>query len=91
MSEHTLELSRRQRDVAVVAWSSFLVAAMGTMFFFALIDPLTLAESSAFGFPLDRMAGYAAGFFFFWLVGAGAASMAVFLIRTRSGHPRARD
>jgi hypothetical protein len=83
------ELSRRQRDVAVVGWCSFLVAAAGTMVFFAWIDPLALAEITEPPLAVDRMTGYALGFFFFWGLAMLAAALTVYLIRTRHGHPPA--
>jgi len=85
------ELSRLQRDVFVIGWCAFLTAAVGTMFFFAWIDPLALAEVADLPFPIDRMTGYALGFFFFWLLTAVAATLTVYLIRTRHGHPPPRD
>ncbi len=83
------ELSRRQRDVAVIGWSSFLVASVGTMFFFAFIDPLALAEIAESPLEISRMTGYALGFFFIWIFCAASATLTVYLIRTRHGHPPA--
>jgi len=87
----THELNRHQRDIFVVGWSSFLIASIATMFFFAFIDPLTLAEVAEPPLPFDRMTGYAVGFFFFWLMTAASAAITVYLIRTRHGHPPPRD
>jgi cytosine/uracil/thiamine/allantoin permease len=84
-------LNRRQRDVAVVGWCSFLAAAAGTMFFFAFVDPLALAEITEPPLDVDRMTGYAIGFFFFWVLSAVAAALTVYMIRTRHGHPPAPD
>jgi len=81
------ELSRCQRDIAVIGWSSFLVAAVGTMFFFAFVDPLALADITEPPLRVSRMTGYALGFFCIWAVGAAAATLTVYLIRTRHGHP----
>ena len=81
------ELSRRQRDILVIGWCSFLTAAAGTMFFFAWIDPLALTDVTELPLPPDRMTGYALGFFFFWMLSAASAALTVYLIRTRSGHP----
>lgn len=81
------ELSRRQRDVFVVGWISFLCAAVATMVFFAFVDPLALADITEPPLPVDRMSGYALGFFFFWLLAAASAALTVYLIRTRHGHP----
>jgi len=81
------ELSRRQRDVFVIGWCSFLSAAVATMFFFAFVDPLALADIMEPPLSIDRMSGYAIGFFFFWLLAAASATLTVYLIRTRHGHP----
>lgn len=85
------EPTRFQRDVFVIGWCSFLTAAIGTMFFFAWIDPLALADVADLPFPIDRMTGYALGFFFFWLLAAVSAILTVYLIRTRHGHPPPGD
>ena len=81
------ELNRRQRDCLVVGWCSFLAAAIGTMLFFAWVDPLALADITEPPLPVDRMGGYALGFFFFWILTAFSAFLTVYLIRTRHGHP----
>ena len=85
--------SRNKQAVFTVVWISFLSAAAGTMLFFALFDPVDL--SSIFDPDLDvpREAGYAAGFFFFWIICATAAGLTAFLVRTapkRDARQRAR-
>jgi len=85
------ELTRRQRDVFVVGWCSFLSAAVATMVFFAFVDPLALADITEPPLPVDRMGGYALGFFFFWSLAAVSAALTVYLIRTRHGHPPPAD
>lgn len=85
------ELSRRQRDLFVVGWCSFLVASVATMVFFAFVDPLALTDVMEPPLSVDRMSGYALGFFFFWLLTASSAALTVYLIRTRHGHPPAAD
>lgn len=84
-------LSRCQRDCFVIGWCSFLTAAFGTMLFFAWVDPLALAEITEPPLPVERMGGYALGFFFFWLIAALSAGLTVYLIRTRRGHPPPGD
>jgi TRAP-type C4-dicarboxylate transport system permease small subunit len=86
----TRELSRRQRDVAVVLWCSFIAAAAGTMLLFAWVDPASLADVTEPPLNVDRMTGYAIGFFFLWLLCIASAWLAVYLIRTRHGHPPPR-
>ena len=76
------DLSARQRDVAVAGWCSFLVAAVGTMVFFAFIDPAALADVTEPPLSVDRMTGYAIGFFFLWLVAGAAAALTLYLTRT---------
>lgn len=89
--EPARELSRKQRDACVIGWSSFLTAAVATMVFFAFVDPLALADITEPPLPVDRMSGYALGFFFFWLLSAASAALTVYLIRTRHGHPPPLD
>ena len=84
------ELSLRQRDVAVAGWSSFLVAAAGTMLFFAFIDPMTLADVTEPPLPVDRMTGYAIGFFFLWLLAGASAALTLYLTRTSHTEPPRR-
>jgi membrane protein insertase Oxa1/YidC/SpoIIIJ len=86
-----MEMRRRQRDLAVIGWASFLIASASTMLFFAWIDPKALSHVAETPLPHDRMTGYALGFFFFWVVAAAAAALTVYLIRTRHGHPPPRD
>lgn len=80
------ELSRQQRDALVIGWCSFLTAAVATMIFFGFVDPLALADVTEPPLPVDRMGGYALGFFFFWILAAASATLTVYLIRTRHGH-----
>lgn len=78
----TRQWSRNRQAVATVVWISFLIAAIGTMVFFAVFDPSEL--SSAVGDDLypGRQAGYAVGFFFFWALTALASGITAWLVRT---------
>jgi hypothetical protein len=87
----THELSRRQRDAAVAGWCSFLVAAAGSMVLFAFVDPRTLAEITEPPLPIDRMTGYAVGFFFLWVLTAASAALTLYLTRTSHAEPSADD
>jgi hypothetical protein len=83
--------ARRGRglDIALVLWPSFLAACAASLLFFAAVDPALLRDAGPRLFAaLDREAGYALGFLFFWAVGALASSLSVFLIRTarRTAH-----
>lgn len=74
--------SRNRQAAAIVVWISFLSAAVATMLFFALFDPVELADSLGTGLEIGREAGYAAGFFFFWILTAGCAGVTAWLVRT---------
>ncbi len=74
--------SRNRQAVATVIWISFLTAAVATMLFFALIDPIELLAALDLELSIDRQAGYAAGFFFFWLIAAGCSAVTAWLVRT---------
>ena len=74
--------SRDKQAVFTVAWISFLVAAIGTMVFFALFDPVDLTGIFDEELDIGRDAGYAAGFFFFWVLCALCSGVTAYLIRT---------
>ena len=63
-------------------WISFLTAAAGTMVFFALFDPVDLSGIFDENLVIGRDAGYAAGFFFFWVLCALCSGMTAYLVRT---------
>jgi Na+-driven multidrug efflux pump len=74
--------SRDRQAVFTVVWISFLVAAIGTMVFFALFDPVDLTGIFDDDLEIGRDAGYAAGFFFFWALCALCSGVTAYLIRT---------
>ena len=74
--------SRNKQAVFTVVWISFLSAAIGTMVFFALFDPVDLSGIFDEDLDIGRDAGYAAGFFFFWMLCALCASVTAYLVRT---------
>ena len=74
--------SRTAQAVATVAWISFLSAAVATMLFFAMFDPLSLAETLDDDLQVSRQAGYAFGFFFFWVLFAFCSGVTAWLVRT---------
>ncbi|HYX75504.1 MAG TPA: hypothetical protein VE819_12540 [Steroidobacteraceae bacterium] len=79
----------RGRDVALVLWPSFLAACGASLLFFAAVDPALLRDAGPRLFAgLEREAGYALGFLFFWGVGALASALSVYLIRTARAEPR---
>ena len=78
----TQQWSRDKQAVFAVVWISFLTAAMGTMVFFALFDPVDLSGIFDEDLEIGRDAGYAAGFFFFWFLCALCSGVTAFLVRT---------
>ncbi len=83
--------SRRAQDIAAIAWGSFLIACLATGIFFGHVDPVELdaITTPLMDFPIE--AGYAIGFFFFWIICGLSSLLSVFLIRTsrrRDGTPR---
>jgi len=74
--------SRNKQAVATVIWVSFLTAAIATMLFFALLDPLELLAAFDPDLEIGRQGGYAAGFFFFWVISAGCSAVTAWLVRT---------
>ena len=74
--------SRNRQAVATVLWISFLSAAVATMLFFALFDPVEIATTIDPELEIDRQAGYAIGFFFFWALAAACSGVTAWLVRT---------
>jgi hypothetical protein len=78
----------RVLDVALVLWPSFLAACGASLLFFAAVDPALLRDAGPRLFAgLDREAGYALGFLFFWGIGAVASALSLYLIRTARAAP----
>ncbi len=86
----TKQWSRNKQSIAVVIWISFLVAAIGTMLFFAVFDPAALATAIDENLEINREAGYAVGFFFFWILTAASAAVTAWLVRTAPKRNRKR-
>lgn len=78
----TNQWSRDKQAVFIVVWISFLSAAVGTMVFFAIFDPVDLSGVFDEDLEIDRDVGYAAGFFFFWLLSLACSALTAFLVRT---------
>jgi hypothetical protein len=78
----TNQWSRDKQAVFTVVWISFLSAAVGTMVFFAVFDPVDLSGVFDEDLEINRDAGYATGFFFFWLLSLGCSALTAFLVRT---------
>jgi hypothetical protein len=78
--------SRDRQHVAIVLWPGFLAAATATLLFFAVFDPTAIVENTALeGVISNHEAGYAAGFFFFWVLATGSSALTLYLARTQPG------
>ena len=64
------------------------MAAVATMVFFAMVDPLVLSGMTSPGWEISRPTGYAIGFFMFWLLTSATCIVSFFMARTDH---RARD
>lgn len=81
-------LGRRGRLGLTVLWCSFLAAGVGTMVFFAFIDPVTMFTLLAPAAALpDRTALYSLGFIFFWVICALASLLTVALFSAAAPRP----
>ena len=68
-----------------VAWPSFFAAGVASMVFFALIDPVELAEIAWPRVAVARELGYTIGFFMFWSATFGASAFTALLLRGPAG------
>jgi SNF family Na+-dependent transporter len=78
-------------DIALTLWPSFLAAGVASVLFFSVVDPQLLRDAGPQIFDnLNREAGYALGFFFFWAVAALSSAVSIYMIRTsrRDGSSR---
>lgn len=78
--QHKAKLKRIKRRIfwrriMIVAWVSFVAAAVATMVFFAIFDPEDLAEITTFPIELSRTGGYSMGFLLFWLLTGATGSV----------------
>lgn len=74
--------SRNKQAAFAVIWISFLCAAVATMVFFAVFDPVDLGAIFDEDMEINRDAGYAVGFFFFWVLSIACSALTAFLVRT---------
>jgi hypothetical protein len=82
---------RQAQMIASVGWPSFLAAIVGSILFFARVDPELLGAAMTPAIELGPLTGYAIVFFLFWLVSLLSSSMTVFLRRTRRRPPGPED
>ena len=66
------------------------MACAASAVFFAMVDPDVLSGTTTPGWEISREAGYAIGFFGFWLLTAATALFAIWLVRSEPPRPPAR-
>jgi hypothetical protein len=64
----------------VILWPAFVVAAAGAAALFSMLDPVDFRFVGPL--ELERMPGYALGFFFLWLLTSVSSAFTVFLQRS---------
>lgn len=75
---------RRRLLMGLVFWPAFLAAGVGSIFFFAVVDPELLRDAGPRVFVgMNRQEGYAIGFLFFWGIAAIASALSLFLTLRR--------
>lgn len=63
-----------------VLWPSFMTAILAEGFFFSMFDPGDLMMVGGH-VDLPPIAAYTVGFFFFWIFGALASMLTLYLVR----------
>ena len=86
-NDQASDWSRETQKFAVLTWISFLTASAFTMLFFAFIDPLVIVDSINVAWIESSNAGYAIGFFFFWVNGWLAGWLTLRLVRRKRNGP----
>jgi hypothetical protein len=74
--------SHRRQKIGVIVWASFLAACFASLIFFAFIDPMVIGNEDNPPLWPSRMAGYAYGFFFFWIATAVSSLLTAYLLDT---------
>lgn len=69
------------QQLGAILWPSFFAAMVAAAIFFALVDPIRLAEISFPGAGISRGFGYTIGFFLLWLATASASSVTWLLLK----------
>lgn len=69
------------RELTAVLWPSFVMAVVGELLFFTVIDP---AELYFLGSQVEvgPLATYSIGFLLFWALAAASSAFTCFLLRT---------
>jgi len=69
------------KDLMAVLWPAFIMAVVGELIFFAVIDPAALYFLGQ-QVELGPLATYSIGFLLFWALAAASSAFTCFLLRT---------
>ena len=84
MPDTQQEIPKIQRVIAIL-WPSFLTAGVATILFFTAFDPVDMMLNAGYG-EINRLGGYTAGFFFFWLLTSTSCALTCYFQRPCEGH-----
>lgn len=90
-SDDVLALPSRAARIGMIAWPSFFAAGVASFVFFAIVDPLELAEITWPRLPISRELGYTIGFFMFWACTFASSAFTALLRDTSARRASARD
>ena len=76
-------LPERLRQIGAIAWPSFFAAAVASVVFFAVVDPMELADITWPHLAISREFGYSIGFFMFWICTFSSSAFTALLLSAR--------
>jgi hypothetical protein len=81
--DETELLAARLRRIGAIAWPSFFAAAVASVVFFAVVDPMELADITWPHLAISREFGYSIGFFMFWACTFSSSAFTALLLSAR--------
>jgi hypothetical protein len=81
--DETELLAARLRRIGAIAWPSFFAAAVASVVFFAIVDPMELADITWPHLAISREFGYTIGFFMFWVCTSSSSAFTALLLSAR--------
>ena len=67
--------------IGAILWPSFFAAAVATVVFFIVVDPLVLRDITFPDLEISRQGGYTIAFFMFWAATAASSLFTWILLR----------
>ncbi len=81
--DETQVVAARLRRIGAIAWPSFFAAAVASVVFFAVVDPMELADITWPHLAISREFGYSIGFFMFWACTFSSSAFTALLLSAR--------